>query len=133
MNTASLPKLRVARPTNQLSRIVDMYCQGLGLSVLCRFDDHDGFDIAMLGAANAPYHLEFTQQHHHTAPRCPSPELLLVFYMPREEQWREAVARMSLAGFVAVAAHNPYWQRCGQTFEDVDGYRVVLAKQEWSI
>jgi hypothetical protein len=30
------------------------------------------------------------------------------------------------AGFVPVSAVNPYWDRDGVTFEDPDGYRVVL-------
>jgi len=27
---------------------------------------------------------------------------------------------------------NPYWKRNGRTFEDVDGYRVVLQNGTWA-
>ena len=40
--------------------------------------------------------------------------------------------RMLAAGFVQVASFNPYWDVHGQTFEDVDGYRVVLQNAVWS-
>jgi prolyl oligopeptidase len=39
---------------------------------------------------------------------------------------------MKEAGFVLVPSYNPYWDTAGKTFEDVDGYRVVLQNQEWS-
>ena len=34
---------------------------------------------------------------------------------------------MEYNGFAAVKSFNPYWDQCGKTFEDPDGYRVVLA------
>jgi hypothetical protein len=33
---------------------------------------------------------------------------------------------MTEAGFRQVASFNPYWDRRGRTYEDHDGYRVVL-------
>jgi hypothetical protein len=35
------------------------------------------------------------------------------------------------AGHAPVAAFNPYWDRTGITFEDPDGYRVVLCRDGW--
>src|SRR5262245_158380 len=32
----------------------------------------------------------------------------------------------------AVKAFNPYWDKQGKTFEDPDGYRVVLQNARWS-
>ena len=29
-------------------------------------------------------------------------------------------------------AFNPYWETRGRTYEDPDGYRVVLQQAEWS-
>ncbi|WP_371418616.1 hypothetical protein [Acidisoma sp. S159] len=29
-------------------------------------------------------------------------------------------------GFPAVASFNPYWDQLGRTYEDPDGYRVVI-------
>lgn len=37
-------RLRIARPTNRLSQIAQMYQDGLGFEVLGSFDDHQGFD-----------------------------------------------------------------------------------------
>ena len=39
---------------------------------------------------------------------------------------------MAAAGFRPVASYNPYWDRSGRTFEDVDGYRVVLENEAWT-
>jgi hypothetical protein len=51
---------------------------------------------------------------------------LLVFYLPDRPDWQVAVNRMLAAGFAPVPSFNPYWDRAGLTFEDPDGYRVVL-------
>jgi catechol 2,3-dioxygenase-like lactoylglutathione lyase family enzyme len=129
---ATIPILRVARPTDDLDALLRFYRDGLGLSVLYRFENHDGFDGVMLGVAGAPYHFEFTRAHGHTVGRAPTPDNLLVFYSPDEAEWRAAVARMQAAGFDPVPAFNPYWDRNGRTFEDPDGYRVVLEHGSWS-
>ena len=39
-----IPILRVARPTDNIDALRSFYCDGLGLSVLYRFDGHNGFD-----------------------------------------------------------------------------------------
>ena len=54
--------LRVARPTDNLAQISQMYKRGLGYAVLAQFEDHQGFDGVVLGHPQHPYHLEFT--HH---------------------------------------------------------------------
>ena len=125
-------KLRLARPTNQLARIVEMYCKGLALEILDRFENHDGFDGVMVGNIGSPYHFEFTEESGVRAPRCPSKEILIVLYAPKVEDWKNTFQRMKDAGFVIVQSHNPYWDRNGQTFEDLDGYRVVLSNQDWT-
>jgi hypothetical protein len=35
------------------------------------------------------------------------------------------------AGYRPVPSNNPYWDQNGKTFEDPDGYRVVLTNQSW--
>jgi len=126
-----IPKLRVARPTNNLQALLRFYRDGLGLTVLSAFTDHEGFDGLILGHPQAPYHLEFTHQHGHSAVGVPSPEHLLVLYVPDADQWLQAVNRMQQAGFDSVLAHNPYWNQHGITFTDPDGYRVVLQNAAW--
>jgi catechol 2,3-dioxygenase-like lactoylglutathione lyase family enzyme len=126
------PKLRVARPTDDIDALLPFYSEGLGLRVLHRFEDHDGFDGVMLGTIGAPYHFEFTRARAHSAGRAPTQDHLVVFYLPDEGAWRGAVDRMKNAGFEPVAAFNPYWDRQGVTFEDPDGYRIVLQNDDWS-
>ena len=129
MNTA--PVLRVARATDDLEALLPFYRDGLGLEVLYRFTDHDGFDGIMLGRVGSPYHLEFTRAHNHTAGRAPTRDNLLVFYLPGVDVWRRSVQAMQTAGFAPTPAFNPYWDRRGVTFEDPDGYRVVLQNDVW--
>ncbi len=125
--------LRVARATERLNEVATFYQQGLGFTVLARFDDHAGFDGVILGSPHAPYHLEFT--HEHGAPKPPEPhrESLLVFYLPGETDWREAVARLRKLGADPVPSHNPYWDLNGVTFEDPDGFRIVLQRGSWPL
>jgi hypothetical protein len=118
--------LRIARPTDNLTGVVTFYEHGLGFGRLGSFEDHEGFDGVMLGAPGAAYHLEFTRSRGHLAGRAPTRDNLLVFYLPDRRAWQEAVDRMLAAGFAPVPSVNPYWDRDGLTFEDPDGYRVVL-------
>lgn len=123
--------LRVARPTDLLDEVVRFYTVGLGLKPLGSFEGHEGFDGVMLGIPGASYHLEFTRKTGHVAGRAPTADNLLVFYLPDTEQWRDAVGRMVAAGYQPVSSFNPFWDRVGRTFEDPDGYRVVLQNASW--
>lgn len=123
--------LRVARPSDQLDAVVDFYARGLGFELLGCFKDHDGFDGVMLGRAGMPYHLEFTSRRGETVGRSPTRENLLVFYLPDRREWERTVEAMQKAGYPPVSSHNPYWDRVGVTFEDPDGYRVVLQNTAW--
>ncbi len=124
--------LRVARPTDNLATVAAMYEDGLGFMVLAQFTDHEGFDGVILGRPQHPYHLEFTQQRGHHVGPAPTQDHLLVFYVPDRAEWKERCARMETAGFRRVPSYNPYWDVHGRTFEDVDGYRVVLQNAAWS-
>jgi catechol 2,3-dioxygenase-like lactoylglutathione lyase family enzyme len=123
--------LRVARATDHLDEVVRFYRVGLGFEVVGEFRDHEGFDGVMLGHAGMGYHFELTRERGVTAGRAPNAESLLVFYLPEAGAWEGAVARMEGAGYAAVRSHNPYWDRCGTTYEDADGYRVVLCRNGW--
>ena len=126
-----VPVLRVARPTDDLEAVVYFYRDGLGFDVIDRFEDHAGFDGVMLGWRSAPWHLEFTRARGHKAGRAPSPDNLLALYLPDRRDWEAAVQRMRGKGFSPVASFNPYWDHRGLTFEDPDGYRVVLQNAAW--
>ena len=123
--------LRVARPTDQLAAIVKMYKDGLDLEIVASFEGHQGFDGVMLGNAGMGYHFEFTHQRGHTVERAPTQDNLLVFYIPDREAWKMRCKQMETAGFKPVTSYNPYWDRLGRTFEDLDGYRVVIQNADW--
>jgi hypothetical protein len=123
--------LRVARPTDNLQVIAKMYEHGLGLQVLSHFEDHEGFDGVMLGDESIPYHFEFTHHRGHSVGMAPTQDNLLVFYMPDKIEWDERCQQMLAAGFKQVDSYNPYWDKSGRTFEDIDGYRVVLENSAW--
>ena len=127
------PVLRVARPSSDLDELLRFYRDGLGFAVLYRFEDHDGFDGIMLGHERAPYHFEFTHKRGHSAVGKPTQDDLLVFYLPEKDEWRMAVQRMREAGFGPVPSFNPYWNANGVTFEDPDGYRIVLQNSSWDL
>lgn len=123
--------LRIARPTDQMEKVLAFYKNGLGFAELGRFEDHEGFDGVMLGHSHAPYHLEFTHHRGAHAGRAPGKDNLLVFYLPEKEAWEKAIARMKKHGYMPVTSYNPYWDKVGKTFEDPDGYRVVLQNAPW--
>ena len=80
----------------------------------------------MLALPGRRDHLEFT--HHESGSPCPAPtkDNLLVFYVEDDGAFRETAARLRRHGHEPVAPENPYWAEEGLTFEDPDGWRVVL-------
>ncbi|MBO8164373.1 MAG: VOC family protein [Brevibacillus sp.] len=119
-------QFRVARPTNQLDKVIQFYRDGLGLRQVAAFEGHDGYDGVMFGLPGVDYHLEFTQ--HVEGSPCPAPtrDNLLVFYIPDREKRDAIVARLQEMGYGPVEPENPYWRERGVTIEDPDGWRVVL-------
>lgn len=126
------PHLRIARPVSDLDRTLRMYVEGLGLRELGGFRDHDGFDGVMLGEPGAGHHLEFTVCRHHPVQPAPTPEDLLVVYIPDPAAWGRRCEALLSAGFQEVSSFNPYWSQRGRTFVDADGYRLVVERDSWS-
>ena len=123
--------MRVARATDDLQAIGKMYAEGLGFEVLARFEGHSNFDGIVLGHEKHPYHLEFTHEQGTAVGKAPTPENLVVFYIPDSDEWEAACSRIQTAGFNHVRSHNPYWDVVGKTYEDLDGYRIVLQNRAW--
>lgn len=118
--------MRVGRPTDNLEEITKMYVEGLGFDVIGGFDGHSNFSGRIVGHPKHNYHLEFTTHAKHKAGRAPTLENLLVFYIPDETKYNNAIHRISNSGFRKVKSFNPFWEGGSQTFEDLDGYRVVI-------
>jgi catechol 2,3-dioxygenase-like lactoylglutathione lyase family enzyme len=127
----AVPVLRVARPSRNLDATAGFYTRAFGLEVLERFTDHAGFDGVILGRAGWPYHLELTRQSAHSITPTPTAEDLLIVYLPDHDEWNAAIRRVRETGAHPVPSRNPYWDRCGLTFEDPDGYRIVIANIGW--
>ena len=108
-----------------------MYCHGLGLRVLGSFEDHHVYDGVMLGFESGAYHFEFTQCRGEAVLPRPTVEDLVVFYVPSLSEWQSDCRRIVRAGFKPVTSSNPYWNARGRTYEDPDGYRIVLEQSDW--
>ncbi len=120
-------QLRVARHTERLDELVRFYRDGVGLTEIGGFRDHDGYDGVFLEVPGTGTHLELTAGGRHGAP-IPHPEALLVLYLGDEEAVHTVSARL---GIDPIAPANPYWGERGTTFEDPDGFRVMLVPEHW--
>ena len=119
-------QVRVARPTDKLEEVVAFYRDSLGLPIIGQFENHAGYSGVMFGLPNDQFHLEFT--HFEGGSPCPAPtkDNLLVLYMPQESAYHERISRMRAHGHLPVEPENPYWRAVSETFEDPDGWRVVI-------
>jgi len=54
---------RFARHTNNLEKIKSFYIDILGLELLGKFENHDGYDGLFIGKNNENWHLEFTKSN----------------------------------------------------------------------
>jgi ribosomal protein S18 acetylase RimI-like enzyme len=122
-------QLRVARHTQRLDEVVAFYRDGIGLPEIGRFKDHDGYDGVFLAIPGAGAHLELTTGGLHGAPE-PHPETLLVLYVGDASTMRDMAVRLRTG---PVPSSNPYWARHALTFEDPDGFRVVIVPGSWSV
>ncbi len=120
-------QLRLARHTERLDEVAAFYRDALGLTERGGFRDHDGYDGVFLEVPGTGAHLELTAGGGHGAP-APHPETLLVLYLGDEAAVAEVAARIATD---PVAPANPYWAEHGLTFEDPDGFRVVLVPESW--
>jgi catechol 2,3-dioxygenase-like lactoylglutathione lyase family enzyme len=117
-------RFRVARPVSDLTRSRAFYESQLGLTVEGGFTDHDGYDglfLALPGGGE----LELTTGGPEPTPG--TEDDLLVLYLATAEEVAQVVADLAAEGLPRVASGNPYWDRCGATFLDPDGARVVVA------
>lgn len=103
------------------------YRDGLGFTIIWKFEDHDGYDGVMLAIPGRRDHLEFTSNRAGSSGAAPTRDNLLVLYVPKQDDIAEFNTRLSTLGYSPVDGENPYWARCrALTFEDPDGWRVVL-------
>lgn len=125
MNTADLAAVRFARPTDRLDDVLRFYVEGLGLVRIGSFDEHAGYSGVMLGLPGEEVHLELTTHADGSPGTAPTRDNLLVLYLRDPEAIAAIERRMRALGHDPVKPENPYWEH-DLTFEDPDGWRVVL-------
>jgi catechol 2,3-dioxygenase-like lactoylglutathione lyase family enzyme len=119
-------KFRTTRHTKELNRIIDFYGRVLGLQVLGEFKDHQNYDGVFLGIPGENWHLEFTVSADAPA-HSPGDDDLLVFYAESLDEFNKIKERFIANKVKHVPPKNPYWERNGITFEDPDGFRIVIS------
>jgi catechol 2,3-dioxygenase-like lactoylglutathione lyase family enzyme len=123
-------RFRVARPTTNLERLRAFYVGGLGLLERGSFQDHAGYNGLILGTANEGYEIEFTTNGSENPCPPPGKDHLLVFYLSNRARVNAVEQRLRALGALPVQPENPYWQGRALTFEDPDGWRVVVVDHE---
>jgi catechol 2,3-dioxygenase-like lactoylglutathione lyase family enzyme len=125
MNAADIAAVRFARPTDRLPDLLRFYEEAIGLERIDSFEDHAGYSGVMLGLPGEEVHLELTT--HAEGSPCPAPtrDNLLVLYLTNRAAIAGVEERMRALGHEPVEPENPYWND-DLTFEDPDGWRVVL-------
>lgn len=117
---------RVARPTSDIAPLRRFYVDGLGLEPVGEFWDHDVFDGLIVRQPGTAIQIEFTVAHGQIVHRAADQDHLVVFYISRPVVFESLIERMRAHDYRPVRSFNPYWDRHGVTYEDADGYRVVL-------
>ena len=95
---AHVAQIRIARPTDQLERVVAFYRDGLGLRELGRFEGHAGYDGVLLGLPGSDYHLELTSHADGSPGPAPTTDNLLVLYLDSREAAEALAARLASRG-----------------------------------
>lgn len=118
-------KLRIARHTNDLNRIIDFYTQVLMLEVKGSFENHNHYDGIFLGSSDNAWELEFTKSDDH-AQHSFDEDDLLVFYLDKD-QLETLKSNLNNYEVALLTPKNPYWMHRGVYFKDPDGYGIILA------
>jgi catechol 2,3-dioxygenase-like lactoylglutathione lyase family enzyme len=116
--------VRIARASRDLARTEMFYRKGLQFTLVDRFTGHAGYDGVIL-ALPGDAHLEITQ-HARGRVTPPDPDDLLVLYLSSSSALASLRARLERLGHARVPPVNPWWRDKSVTFEDPDGWRVVL-------
>lgn len=118
-------KLRIARHTNDLDRIIDFYTNVLMLVVKGTFENHDQYNGVFLSSSDNGWELEFTQSNE-SAQHFFDEDDLLIFYLERDllETMRSNLIHLKIP---ILTPKNPYWIKRSIYFKDPDGYGILLA------
>jgi catechol 2,3-dioxygenase-like lactoylglutathione lyase family enzyme len=119
---------RLVRVSRHLEKVVRFYRDGIGLQELSRFVDEKGYSGVCLGIAGQNWEMEITQHKSLKPSPAPDKDNLLVFYMDGMGAIGKLVITLGRMGHFPVSQEHPLWHEVGVTFEDPDGWRVVLVE-----
>lgn len=85
--------LRIASPSNMLIKIIEMYKKGFGIIELSSFNNHNRFDLVIIGQPKFPYHLEFTTSPNEIFENNSNKDNLLVLYINNKFDGKDNVAK----------------------------------------
>nr|WP_290844647.1 VOC family protein [Flavobacterium sp.] len=108
-----------------MSPMLGFYTEVIGLSVLGKFGNHDGYDGIFLGKLNENWEIEFTRSDENPE-HFPDEDDLLVFYLNSQAEIDALVKRAGRFGTNPIEAKNPYWRENGKILRDPDGFRVCI-------
>ena len=118
--------IRFARHTTDLEKIKSFYLEVLGLELLGRFENHDGYDGLFIGKPCLDWHLEFTTSAE-TPQHTFDEDDLLVLYPKTMAEYNALVTRLQENHIPTIPSKNPYWNTNGLQFLDPDGYRILIS------
>jgi catechol 2,3-dioxygenase-like lactoylglutathione lyase family enzyme len=122
--------MRVARPTTDIERAITFWTQVVGLEILSRFEDHEGYDGVILGNSGGQWEIEVTRHSSGMPLPSPSEEDIIVLYLNKGVA-REITDRLRHAGHPPKEHPNPYWQAMGSSVHaDPDGYTLIILPNE---
>ncbi len=119
---------RVARHTNDFEPIIKFYNEILGLEIIGRFDNHDGYDGIFFGKEGLGWHLEFTKSKVKADHKFDDDDLL-VFYPEKKDEFEKIIKNIEYYKIEKLKSANSYWEENGILISDPDGFKVVICKQ----
>jgi catechol 2,3-dioxygenase-like lactoylglutathione lyase family enzyme len=119
-------KLRIARHTNKIEEITKFYTEVIGLEIIGRFSNHDGYDGVFFGKNNLDWHLEFTTSED-AAAHIWDEDDLIVFYPENENQHKNILQAIKEQNIRLYTPKNPYWGSNGILIKDPDDFGIVIS------
>lgn len=120
---------RVARPTARLEEIRQFYGEVLEMDLVSSFSDHSGYSGFIFKLPGQDVELEFIYQENIKRYPKPTPENLLVWYIDNPLEWEKKIKSLEDRKVKEVQPENPWWEGRSRTFEDPDGWRIVISKK----
>ncbi|MCB9187709.1 MAG: VOC family protein [Flavobacteriales bacterium] len=121
-------KLRIARHTDNLDRMIEFYKNILGLDLMGEFKDHDEYSGVFLGKTGMNWELEFTSSPN-PAKHDFDEDDLLVFYHNTEDLLK-IKSKIIESRIPIKKAKNPYWNQNGLLIHDPDGFGIILTTKK---